>query len=116
MTDILSRPEWHTTTDGPEGELAELRRRLADADLRAMKAVSAEDTAQFAFETARLRGNRLEAALQKSFIDTITPKLPDEFEDAAEAIADVMVDDIAAGTLYDELDIDGHIASWLEEH
>lgn len=114
MTDILSRPEWHTTTDGPEGELAELRRRLADAELRAMKAVSAEDTAQFAFETAKRRADRAEAALQQSFIEAITPKLPDEFEDAAEAIADVMVDDIAAGTLLDELEVDDHIASWLE--
>jgi len=115
MTDILSRPEWHTTTDGPDAELAELRRRLADAELRAMKAVSAEDTAQFAFETAKRRADRFEAAFKQSLLEKVTPILPEKAENTAEALVEVMVDDIAAGTLLDELEIDGHIASWLED-
>lgn len=120
MTDTAKRPLTEEQVDAlvhydaARDEIANLRRLLADAELRAMKATSAEDVAQFAFETAKRRADRLEAALQQSFIDAITSKLPDEFEDAAEAIADVMVDDIAAGTLLDELDVDGHIASWLE--
>lgn len=114
MTDILSRPEWHTTTEGPDAELAELRRRLADVELRLLNAAQREDFAQFSFEDMKRRAERAEAALQKSFIDTLTPKLPKKLRDQAEAIADTMVDDIAAGTLYDELDIDGHVRSYLE--
>lgn len=115
MTDIETRPNaWHSISEGPDAELAELRRRIAEAELRIIKAVAAEDTAQFAFETAKLRADRAEAALQKAFIDAITPKLPKKLRDSAEGIADVMVDDIAAGTTYDELEIDGHIQSYLE--
>jgi hypothetical protein len=121
MTDLDTRPNaWHSISEGPDAELAELRRRLAAAELRAttaelaaMNAVAAEDFAQLAFETAKLRADRLEPALQKALIDLITPKLPRK-SDAAEGIADTMVDDIAAGTTYDELEIAGHIESYLE--
>jgi hypothetical protein len=106
--------DWHTITQGPDAELAELRRALAASELRAIKAAQREDFAQFTLETTRTRADRAEAALQRLIIDAITPKLPDAFEDAAEAIADLMVDDIAAGTTYDELDIVGHIQSYLE--
>jgi hypothetical protein len=115
MTDILNRTEWHTTTGGPDAELAELRRRLADAELRAMNAAAAEDTAQFAFETAKRRADRLEAAFKAILLDKITPALPDALENAADAITDTIIDDIAAGTTYDELDIDGHVQAYLEE-
>jgi hypothetical protein len=114
MTDIQTRRDWRTADDNRD-EVTELRRLLADAELRIVKAVAAEDVAQFAFETAKLRADRLEGALQKALIDLITPRLPDRSEDSAEAIADVMVDDVAAGTTYDELDIDGHVQAYLEE-
>lgn len=121
MTDILNRTEWHTTTEGPDAELAELRRRLADAELRiahaderALRSAQREDFAQFTLDTTKTRADRLEPALQKALIDLITPKLPKKLRDSAEAIADVMVDDIAVGTTYDELDIDGHIQAYLE--
>jgi len=103
-------------------QITELRRalaaselRAAEAEARAINAVAAEDVAQFAFDTAKLRADRLEPALQQALIDLITPRLPDRSEDSAEAIADVMVDDIAAGTTYDQTDIDGHIRSYLED-
>jgi hypothetical protein len=115
MTDTLNRTEWHTTTDGPDAELAGLRRRLADAELRAMNAAAAEDTAQFAFETARRRADRAEAALQRALIDLITPRLPEALENSAEAIADDMVDDITTGTPFDELDLNGHIETRMEQ-
>ena len=121
MTDTQTRP-WHTTADGPESELAELRRRLAAAELRAVEAetrainaVAAEDTAQFAFETARLRANRFEAAFKEGLLEKITPILPDKLENSAEGLADAMVNDIGGGTTYDDLDIHGHIESWLED-
>lgn len=114
MTDTLNRTEWHTTANNPDAELAELRRRLADAELRIMKLVQAEDFTQFSFEDMKRRAERAEAALQKSFIDALKPKLPKKLRDQAEAISDTMVDDVAAGTLYDELDIDGHVQSYLE--
>jgi hypothetical protein len=114
MTDTKTRSEWHTTADGPDAELAELRRRLADAELRLLNAAQREDFAQFSFEDMKRRAERAEAAEQQLLIEKITPLLPDEFEDAAEGIADTMVGDIAAGTLLDELDIDGHIQSYLE--
>jgi hypothetical protein len=115
MTDTKTRSEWHSISDGPDAELAELRRRLAAAELRAMNAAAAEDTAQFAFETARRRADRTEAALQRALIDLITPRLPEALENSAEAIADDMVDDIATGTLYDDLDLNGHIESRMDE-
>lgn len=115
MTDIETRPSaWHSISESPDAELAELRRRLAAAELRIMKLVQAEDFTQFSFEDMKRRAERAEAALQKSFIDALTPKLPKKLRDEAEAIADTMVDDVAAGTLYDELDIDGHVRSYLE--
>lgn len=107
--------DWHTINQGPDAELAELRRRLADAELRAMNAVAAEDAAQFAFETARLRANRFETAFKEALLDRITPILPEQLENSAEAIADDMVDDISVGTLYDELDLNGHIEARMEE-
>jgi len=122
MTDTQTRTEWHTTADGPESELAELRRRLAvaelravDAETRAINAVAAEEVAQFAFETAKLRADRFEAAFKEGLLEKITPILPEKLENSAEALADCLVDEIAVGTLYDDLVIDGHIQSWLEE-
>jgi hypothetical protein len=115
MTDIETRPNaWHSISEGPDAELAELRRRLAAAELRIMKLVQAEDFQQFSFEDMKRRAERAEAAEQQLLIEKITPLLPDEFENAAEGIADTMVGDIAAGTLLDELDINGHIESYLE--
>lgn len=114
MTDIETRLAWHSISEGPDAELAELRRRLAAAELRIIKAVAAEDVAQFAFETAKLRANRFEAAFKEGLLEKITPILPDKLENSAEALADLMVDDVAAGTLLDDLDINGHIASYLE--
>lgn len=114
MTDIETRLAWHSISEGPDAELAELRRRLAAAELRIMKLVQAEDFTQFSFQDMKRRAERAEAAEQKLLIEKITPLLPDEFEDAAEGIADTMVGDIAAGTLLDDLDIAGHIESYLE--
>lgn len=112
MTDLKPAPAWHTTT---EDEIAELRRRLAEAELRIINAVAAEDFAQEAFECAKRRADRFEPALQALLIERITPQLPEALENSAEGIADCLIDDIGAGTLLDELDVDGHIASWLEE-
>lgn len=111
MTDTKTRPEWHTTADD---EITQLRRSLAAAELRAMKAASAEDVAQFAFETARRRADRHEAALRSLLIERIMPQLPETLENSAEGLADCLIDDIAAGTLLDELDLSGHVQSWLE--
>lgn len=96
-------------------EVAELRRRLAAAELRAMKAVSAEDVAQFAFETAKRRADRFEAALKQQFMERLAAEVPERLENSVEAIADLLVDEIAAGTLLDELDVPGHIDSWMED-
>jgi hypothetical protein len=121
MTDIETRT-WHSISEGPDAELAEARRLLAAAELRAVEAetrainaVAAEDVAQFAFETAKLRADRLEPALQRALIDLITPRLPEALENSAEAIADDMVDDITTGTLYDDLDLNGHIETRMEQ-
>lgn len=127
MTDTAKRPlneeqiDALVHYDAARDNITNLRRllaaaelRAAEAEARAINAVAAEDVAQFAFETAKLRADRLEPALQKALIDLITPRLPDRSEEAAEAIADVMVDDVAASTTYDELDIDGHVRSYLE--
>ena len=115
MIDNAHAPEWHSISEGPDAESAELRRALAAAELRAMNAVSAEDTAQFAFETARLRANRFEAAFKAGLLEKIMPILPEKLENSAEALADCLVDDIGGGTAYDELDVAGYIESWLEE-
>jgi len=118
--DILNPLVEHTMDR--DTEITELRRRLAaselraaEAEARAMKAVSAEDTAQFAFETAKLRADRLETALRPVLVKQLLPILPDKLENSAEGIADCLIDDIATGTLYDELDINGHIEAWAEE-
>jgi chromosome segregation ATPase len=121
MTDIDKRPftdeqlEALVHYDAARDNLNDLRRRLADAELRAMKAVSAEDVAQFAFETARRRADRLEAAMKQTFIEQLTARVPENLENSVEGLADVLVDEIAAGTLLDELDVSGHIEAWTEE-
>jgi hypothetical protein len=115
MTDTKARTEWHSISEGPDAVIAELRRQLAAAELRTMKAVAGEDTAQFAFETAKRRADRFEAAFKTSLTDYLTPRVPKKLQNSVEALADVLVDEIAAGTEYDDLGIDGHIESWLEE-
>jgi len=114
VTDILNPLPLVEHAMDRDTEITELRRKLAAAELRAMNAVAAEDVAQFAFETARLRADRLEAATTALLIEKLTPVLPEAVENSAEALADLMVDDIAGGTPYDEIDINGHIESYLE--
>lgn len=115
MTDIETRPNaWHSISEGPDAELAGLRRALAAAELRAMKAVAGEDTAQFAFETAKRRADRLETAVRALLIERLMPNLPEALENSAEGIADCLIDDLAAGTPLDQLEIDGHVQSWLD--
>ncbi|THV25975.1 hypothetical protein [Glycomyces paridis] len=105
-------PAWHTTA---EDEVTGLRRALAAAELRAMKSAAAEDSAQFAFECARRRADRAEAALRALLVEhVVLPNVPEHLENSAVALADVLVDDIAAGTLLDELDLAGHVADWSE--
>lgn len=106
--------DWHTINQGPDAELTGLRRALAAAELRAMKAVAAEDTAQFAFETAKRRADRLETAVRALLIERLMPGLPEALENSAEGIADCLIDDLAAGTPLEELEIDGHVQSWLD--
>jgi hypothetical protein len=130
MTDIANRPLTDAQLDaiaaldvnlGNEAsmntsETAELRRRLADAELRAMNAVAAEDVAQFAFETAKRRADYAEAALRALLVEhVLMPNVPERLENSVEGLADCLIDDIATGTALDELDVDGHIASWLED-
>jgi len=112
--DILNPLPLVEHTMDRDTEITELRRRLADAELRAMKAASAEEVAQFAFETARRRANRLEAATTALLVEKLLPILPEPLENSAEALADLMVDDIATGTPFEELDINGHIEAWAE--
>jgi len=91
--DTLAR-QWHTTAaEQHTDEIADLRRRLAAVELRA---------------------DRLEAAYRPALVKELLPILPENLENSAEGIADCLIDDIAAGTLYDELDINGHIESYLE--
>jgi hypothetical protein len=114
--DILNRTEWHTTAEGArDAELTELRRRLADAELRAMNAVAAEDTAQFAFETAKRRADRFEAAFKTALADRLRAEVPEALKNTVEALADVLVNEVATGTEYDDLDVAGHVESWTEE-
>jgi len=115
MTDTIKRPtEWHTTAEGPDSEITELRRALAAAELRAITAAQREDTAQFAFETAKRRADRAESALRVLLVDRISPELPEVLEGSAEGITDCLIDDIAAGATVEELDVSGHVESWLE--
>lgn len=114
MTDTKPRTDW-AAADHNDDEINELRRRLADAELRAVNAVAAEDTVQFAFETAKRRAERMEAALKTAFMDHLKAAVPKRLENSVEALADFLVDEIATGTDYDGLGIDGHIESWLEE-
>jgi hypothetical protein len=129
MTDIANRPLSDAQLDaiaaldtnlGDDTSLlkadnADLRRRLAAAELRAVNAVAAEDTAQFAFETAGRRANRFEAAFKKSLMKDLKATVPESLENSVEALADFLVDEIATGTDYDDLDVAGHVESWLEE-
>lgn len=110
MTDTIRRPELHTAE-----EVAELRRALAAAELRAVTAVQREDFAQFSFETVKRRADRAEAALRALLVERISPDLPEVLESSAEGIADCLLDDIAAGTTVEELDVSGHVESWMEE-
>jgi hypothetical protein len=43
------------------------------------------------------------------------PRVPESLENSVEGIADLIVDDIAAGTTLDDLDVAGHIEAWTEE-
>jgi len=113
MTDTKPRTDW-AAADHNDDEIADLRRRLADAEMRAVNAVAAEDTAQFAFETAKRRAERMEAALKTAFMDHLKAVVPKRLENSVEALADFLVDEVATGTDYDELDIAGHIESWME--
>lgn len=96
-------------------ETADLRRRLAAAELRIVKAVAAEDTAQFAFETAKLRADRFETAFKTSLMDHLKARVPEVLENSVEGLADVLVDEIGVGTEYDELDVAGRIEAWMDE-
>jgi hypothetical protein len=113
MTDTKPRTDW-SAADHNDDEINDLRRRLAAAELRAVNAVAAEDTAQFAFETAKRRAERMEAALKTTFMDRLKATVPEKLENSVEALADFFIDEIATGTDYDDLDIDGHIQSWME--
>ena len=98
--DTLPR-HWHSTAaEQHADELAQLRARLASAENR--------------LATEKQRSARLERGLQAAFIDQLTPRVPEQLENSAEAIADVLVDQIVAGVIYDELGVDGHIESWAE--
>lgn len=57
----------------------------------------------------------MQAALQQLLIERIMPCLPESLENSAEGIADCLVDAIQAGTRLDDLDLHGHIESWLED-
>ncbi len=114
MTDTKPRTDW-AAADHNDDEINELRRRLAAAELRAVNAVAAEDTAQFAFETAKRRADRFEVAFKASLMDHLTARVPKKLRNTVEALADALVDEIAVGTDYDDLDVAGHIESWMEE-
>ncbi|GAA2159182.1 MULTISPECIES: hypothetical protein [Glycomyces] len=58
---------------------------------------------------------QFEVAFKKCLMDQLKPRVPEALENSVEAIADVLVDQIAAGTDYDDLDVSGHIESWAEE-
>lgn len=118
MTDTIKRPARRTVAEGLDAELGEMHRRLAAAELRAveaeqraMKAVSAEDVAQFAFETAKRRADRFEVVLKQHLLEQVA--LPESVD--AEAFVECLIDDIATGTELDDLGIDGRIESWTEE-
>ncbi|MEU5155617.1 hypothetical protein [Glycomyces sp. NPDC021274] len=99
--DTLPR-NWHTTTNEQQAdEAAQLRARLA--------------TAESLLAAEKRRSILLERGLQASFIDHLTPRVPERLENSVEAIADVLVDQIVAGVVYDDLGVDGHIESWAEE-
>lgn len=56
-----------------------------------------------------------EADLQALLIERIMPYLPEALENSVEGIADCLVDAIQSGTSLDDLDLDGHIESWMED-
>jgi phage tail sheath protein FI len=101
MTDILNAPKWHTTA---EEETTELRRRLADAELRAMNAIAAEDVAQFAFETAKRRADTLETVLRSVLVEFVIEPITGEApESVLDSIVDGLLDDLDSGLAVDEL-------------
>lgn len=117
MTDLKAAPAWHTTSGD---EITELRRRLADAELRTMNAVAAEDVAQFAFETAKRRADTAENALRALLIEyVIEPRIPVDYpemtSEAAERIADAVIDGLDEGTDMGDLDVAGHIEALVAE-
>jgi predicted TPR repeat methyltransferase len=126
MTDIANRPlsdaqldaiaalDVNLADDSSIDEAAALR-RIAAAELSAMKSAQAEDFAQFTVETTRRRADRFANAFKASLMDHLTARVPKKLRNSVEALADVLVDEIAAGTEYDELDVAGHIESWMEE-
>jgi hypothetical protein len=102
--------------DSSIDEAAALRRRIAAAELSAMKSAQAEDFAQFTVETTKRRADRFEVALRALLVEhVLMPRVPESLENSVEGIADLIVDDIAAGTTLDDLDVAGHIEAWTEE-
>lgn len=109
MADTQIRPDLYTTE-----EVAELRRALADAELRAMKAAAAEDVAQFSFETARRRADTAEAHLIAVLAELVVDSdLPEE---AAASIAESIRQDLDGGLAVDEVPEQAHrlAADWAE--
>jgi hypothetical protein len=125
MTDIASRPLSYAQLDAianldvnlaDDSSIDEAaRRRIAAAELSAMKSAQAEDFAQFTVETTKRRADRFEAAFKTSLMDHLRARVPKPLRNSVEALADALVDEIAAGTEYDDLDVAGHIEAWTEE-
>jgi hypothetical protein len=113
--DAIAALDVNLGSDASINESAELRRQLAASELRAIKAAQREDFAQFTLETAQLRADRAEAALKQQFMERLTAEVPERLENSVEGLAEALIDDIAAGTLLDELDVSGHIESWMDE-
>jgi len=130
MIDNAHAPEWHSISEGPDAELAELRRALAAAELRAITAVQAEDVAQFAFETAKRRADTAEAVLHALLIEHVIEPLTGELDCLSDrvdtdevpdsvlaAIADDLIEELHGDTTTDELhDIArDRLQGWAEE-
>jgi hypothetical protein len=113
MTDTKTRTDWHSISEGPDAELAELRRLLADAELRAIKATQSEDVAQFAFETAKRRADNAEGYLRRVLIEHVVEPATEVLDDYSDKVhskdvPDGLLDDIA-GDLIDDLDGGGTV-------